>query len=66
MTTQQIGVTARDAHSRSFPITVVGLSLIVFLVISYLLYLIGYLVFSELPISIKRQLPAIPSGLQLI
>ena len=50
MTTQQIGVTTRNAHSGPFSITVVGLSLSVFLVISYLLCLIGYLVFPELPI----------------
>src|SRR5262245_27950461 len=50
MTIQQIGVTTRQAQSGPFSITVVGLSLSLFFVISYLLCLIGYLVFPGLPI----------------
>ena len=51
MITQQIHVTTQQAHRGPFSITVVGLSLGLFLVISYLLCLIGYLVFPELPIA---------------
>jgi hypothetical protein len=50
MTTQQIGVTARHAQSGPFSITVVGFSLSVFFVISYVICLIGYLVLPGLPI----------------
>ena len=51
MTTQQIGMTSRRAHGEPFSITVVGLSLSLFLVISYVICLIGYLVFPGLPIA---------------
>ena len=51
MTTQQIHLTTQQAHRGPFSITVVGLSLSVFFVISYVICLIGYLVFPELPIA---------------
>jgi hypothetical protein len=50
MTTQQIGAMTRQAHGGPFSIVVVGFSLSLFFVISYVLCLIGYLVFPELPI----------------
>lgn len=50
MTTQQLHVTTQQAHAGPFSIVVVGFSLSLFLVISYVICLIGYLVFPELPI----------------
>jgi hypothetical protein len=51
MTTQQLHMTTQQARRGSFSIIVVGFSLSLFLVISYLICLIGYLVFPELPIA---------------
>ena len=51
MTTHQIGVTAPQAHRESLSIVVVGFSVSLFFVISYVLCLIGYLAFPDLPIA---------------
>ncbi len=50
MTSQQIDVTTRQAHHESLSIVAVGFSLSLFFVISYVICLIGYLVFPGLPI----------------
>ena len=50
MTTQQLHVTTQQTHTSPFSIVVVGLSLSLFFVISYVICLIGYLVFPGLPI----------------
>jgi hypothetical protein len=51
MTTQQLHVTTHQTHTGPFSIVVVGFSLSLFLVISYVICLIGYLVFPGLPIA---------------
>jgi hypothetical protein len=50
MTTQQLHVATQQTHTSPFSIVVVGLSLSLFFVISYVICLIGYLVFPGLPI----------------
>jgi 2TM family of unknown function (DUF5676) len=50
MTTHQIGVATKQAHHEPLSIVVVGFSLSLFFVISYVLCLIGYLGFPGLPI----------------
>ena len=50
MTSQQIDVTTRQAHHELLSIVAVGFSLSLFFVISYVICLIGYLVFPGLPI----------------
>jgi hypothetical protein len=51
MTTQQLHATTQQTYTGPFSIVVVGLSLSLFLVISYVICVIGYLVFPGLPIS---------------
>lgn len=51
MTTQQLHATTQQTHAGPLSIVVVGFSLSLFLAISYVICLIGYLVFPGLPIA---------------
>jgi hypothetical protein len=50
MTVQPVNLTTRQAHDGPLSIVVLGLSLSLFLAISYVLCIIGYLIFPGLPI----------------